>query len=125
MFYKKSRLTALVLASALGFNQHVGAQQDEAQSDQNLAETQAEQPQVKASTTSNARVTEGGVIQLEAVIRGNQQQPKVLTIVPWQSPERRNALPSPVWQQVRQQLQPLERRNFLQEQQLFEKLSKQ
>jgi hypothetical protein len=65
------------------------------------------------------------VIQLEAVIRGNQQQPKVLTIVPWQSPERRNTLPSPVWQQVRQRLQPLERRDFLQEQRLFEKLSKQ
>jgi hypothetical protein len=73
----------------------------------------------KTSTTNS-----GGVIQLEAVIRGNQQQPKVLTIVPWQSPERRNALPSPVWQQVRQQLQPLERREFLQEQRLFEKLSK-
>lgn len=67
---------------------------------------------------------DNGVIQLEAVIRGNQQQPKVLTIVPWQSPERRNALPSPVWRQVKQQLQPLERRDFLQEQRLFKKLSK-
>jgi hypothetical protein len=64
------------------------------------------------------------VLQLEAIIRGNQQQPKVLTIVPWQSPEKRNALPSPVLQQVNRRLQPLERRNFLQEQRLFEKLSK-
>ena len=70
-------------------------------------------------------INDGAVIQLAAIIRGNQQQPKILTIVPWQSPGRRNALPSPVWQQVKQQLRPIERRNFLQEQRLFEKLSKQ
>ena len=117
MIYR--RIRALTCVTLLSLCCSVFAQQESNDTSAKV-ESKTKQEQTKPAPV----VTEGGVIQLEAVIRGNQQQPKVLTIVPWQSPERRNTLPSPVWQQVRQQLQPLERRNFLQEQQFFEKLLK-
>jgi hypothetical protein len=104
---------------------HLSATYVFAQQEKPKEESIREVPKRPGGAPTKAPVKKkGGVIQLEAVIRGNQQQPKVLTIVPWQSPGRKNTLPSPVWQQVKQQLQPLERRDFLQEQRLFEKLLK-
>jgi hypothetical protein len=51
-------------------------------------------------------------IKLEATIRGNQEQPKVLTIVPWQSPKEKQALPSLILQRLNNKFQPLERDEF-------------
>ena len=49
------------------------------------------------------------VIKLEETIRGNQEQPKVLTIVPWQSPKTKQALPSPIVERINKKFVPLER----------------
>jgi hypothetical protein len=52
------------------------------------------------------------VIQLEDTIRGNQEQPKVLTIVPWQAPTVKQALPSPILQRINLKFVALERDEF-------------
>ena len=49
------------------------------------------------------------VLKLEETIRGNQEQPKVLTIVPWQSPKTKQALPSPIVERINKKFVPLER----------------
>jgi hypothetical protein len=52
------------------------------------------------------------VIKLEDTIRGNQEQPKVLTIVPWQAPTVKQALPSPILERINLKFVPLERDEF-------------
>ncbi|WP_340678024.1 hypothetical protein [Paraglaciecola sp.] len=52
------------------------------------------------------------VIQLEDTIRGNQEQPKVLTIVPWQAPSVKYSLPSQIVERINKGFQPLERDDF-------------
>lgn len=52
------------------------------------------------------------VIKLEDTIRGDQEQPKVLTIVPWQLPEVKEPLPSPILDRINKQFAPLERSEF-------------
>lgn len=49
------------------------------------------------------------VIEIEETIRGNQEQPKVLTIVPWQSPKAKQALPSPIVERINKTFVPLQR----------------
>lgn len=49
------------------------------------------------------------VIELEETIRGNQEQPKVLTIVPWQSAKAKQALPSPIVERINKKFTPLQR----------------
>jgi len=48
------------------------------------------------------------VIKLQETIRGNQEQPKVLTIVPWQSPKTKQALPSPIVERINKKFVPLQ-----------------
>ena len=52
------------------------------------------------------------VIKLEDTIQGNQEQPKVLTIVPWQSPSVAPSLPSQVSERINKRFAPLEREEF-------------
>jgi hypothetical protein len=77
------------------------------------------------STSSKMKLTANmNKVQLEATIRGSQEQPKVLTIVPWQLPKftriegQAPILVAPV------QLSPLFRESFVAEQQVYEKLFK-
>lgn len=49
------------------------------------------------------------VIKLQETIRGNQEQPKVMTIVPWQSPKTKQALPSPIVERINKKFVPLQR----------------
>jgi hypothetical protein len=51
-------------------------------------------------------------IKIEETIRGNQEQPKVLTIVPWQSPKDKQALPNLVLERLNKPFLPLERDEF-------------
>ena len=55
------------------------------------------------------------VITIEETIRGNQEQPKVLTIVPWQAPSLKEALPSQIVERINKQFAPLQRDEFLRE----------
>jgi hypothetical protein len=59
--------------------------------------------------SSMLNAQELGVIKLEETIRGNQEQPKVLTIVPWQSPKTRQALPSAIVERINKTFVPLQR----------------
>jgi hypothetical protein len=49
------------------------------------------------------------VITLQETIRGNQEQPKVLTIVPWQAPKAKQALPSAIVERINKKFAPLQR----------------
>jgi hypothetical protein len=59
--------------------------------------------------SSMLNAQEPSVIKLEETIRGNQEQPKVLTIVPWQSPKTKQALPSPIVERINKKFVPLQR----------------
>lgn len=52
-------------------------------------------------------------LRLEATIRGNKEQPRVLSIVPWQLPKHRNIRGALQWTPMNTQPQPLERNRFL------------
>jgi hypothetical protein len=59
--------------------------------------------------THSVSAQEPVVIKLQETIRGNQEQPKVLTIVPWQSPKAKQALPSPIIERINKKFVPLQR----------------
>ncbi|MFT5675074.1 MAG: hypothetical protein ACI808_001003 [Paraglaciecola sp.] len=61
-------------------------------------------------------------IKIEETIRGNanQEQPKVLTIVPWQQPNEKQALPSPISERLNKQFNALERDEFRRQIRFFE-----
>ena len=65
-------------------------------------------------------------IKIEETIRGNanQEQPKVLTIVPWQQPNDKQALPSPISERLNRQFKPLERDEFRRQIRFFENQAK-
>jgi hypothetical protein len=56
---------------------------------------------------------ESDVIKLEETIRANQEQPKVLSIVPWQSPKAKQALPSAIVERINKTFMPLQREELL------------
>lgn len=58
---------------------------------------------------SSVNGQQAAVMQLQETIRGNQEQPKVLTIVPWQSPKTKQALPSPIIERINKTFVPLHR----------------
>ena len=62
------------------------------------------------------------VLQLEATIRGNKEQPKVLSIVPWQLPEHRSVDPKNILGQSQIRFEPIERGRFLRKLRLLNKL---
>ena len=64
-----------------------------------------------------------GVIQLSETIRASREQPKVLTIVPWQPPKDKKQLPSPFVKRIEQDFLPLDRDEFRRRVQHFEKVS--
>jgi len=55
------------------------------------------------------------VITLRSTVTGNQEQPKVLYLVPWQNAERPESLYQPMQSLVKTLFSPLERSEFLQE----------
>lgn len=54
-------------------------------------------------------------IKLETTIRGDQQQPTVLSIVAWQPPTAKSPFVDPTLKSDIQKLQPLNRRQFMRE----------
>lgn len=65
--------------------------------------------QAQESATSDAQQTP---IQLEATIRGNREQPNVLSIVPWQPPSQKQSLPPSIEQRMARTFTPLQRDEF-------------
>lgn len=54
-----------------------------------------------------------GILRLEDTIRGNKEQPQVLTIVPWQLPVHQRINENSEWQLQVMQLSAIERKAFL------------
>lgn len=66
-----------------------------------------------AVSFSHGVLAQQPVLQLEETIRGNQEQPKVLTIVPWQAPKAKQSLPSPIVERINKKFAPLQRDELL------------
>jgi hypothetical protein len=63
------------------------------------------------------------VLKLETTIRGSREQPKVMSIVPWQPPTEKQELPSLVLQRIDQEFVSLDREEFQLRVRHFENLS--
>lgn len=62
-----------------------------------------------------------GILQIQDTIRGSREQPKVLSIVPWQPPRDKASLPSPFVKRIEQDFMPLDREEFIRKVQHFER----
>lgn len=58
---------------------------------------------------------EEAVVVLRSKVTGNQEQPKVLYIVPWQQPDGPGSLYRPLQSLVDEVFEPVERREFVRE----------
>lgn len=68
---------------------------------------------------------EQAVVVLRSTVTGNQEQPKVLYIVPWQQADGPGSLYRPLQSLVNQVFEPVERREFVRELSYRDQLSKQ
>ncbi|AEP31742.1 hypothetical protein GNIT_3648 [Glaciecola nitratireducens FR1064] len=70
---------------------------------------------ITVASDGNASATDD-ILRLEETIRGNKEQPKVLSIVPWQLPlYQRIDRNEQRWAPVKTKLKPMERNSFLKE----------
>ncbi|MFQ3236257.1 MAG: hypothetical protein ACI9C4_001828 [Paraglaciecola sp.] len=83
----------------------------------NMAKPAITQPKVKLTANINK-------VQMEATIRASQEQPKVLTIVPWQLPQYTRIAGQAPSVATLPQLSPLFRESFVAEQKVYLKLFK-
>jgi hypothetical protein len=81
-----------------------------------------EQVPLELDVASDGNVSKKGeLLRLEETIRGNKEQPKVLSIVPWQLPlHQRIDRNEQRWAPIKTKLKPLERNSFLKEIKLLE-----
>ncbi|GAB5379079.1 MAG: hypothetical protein Alis3KO_10670 [Aliiglaciecola sp.] len=79
-------------------------------------------PQSDLRSSDQQRVSErNGILQIQDTIRGSREQPKVLSIVPWQPPRDKASLPSPFVKRIEQDFMPLDREEFIRKVQHFER----
>lgn len=79
-------------------------------------------PQSDPLPSDQQRVSErNGILQIQDTIRGSREQPKVLSIVPWQPPRDKASLPSPFVKRIEQDFMPLDREEFIRKVQHFER----
>lgn len=79
-------------------------------------------PQSDSRSSDQQRVSErNGILQIQDTIRGSREQPKVLSIVPWQPPRDKASLPSPFVKRIEQDFMPLDREEFIRKVQHFER----
>lgn len=90
---------------------------------ENQQTTEEQQPIKVSQPKKEKSTTKNGVLQLEDTIRGGREQPKVLSIVPWQPPRDKEQLPSPFVKRIEQDFQPLDRDEFRRRVTHFEKVS--
>lgn len=82
-----------------------------------VQEAVQEQTPLDLTVASDGNVSAAGdILRLEETIRGNKEQPKVLSIVPWQLPlHQRIDRNEQRWAPIKTKLKPLERNSFLKE----------
>ena len=117
------KLVLLVLSFTLSFVMPIKDAAAQDLPDQERTDNQIEQEQQAESTAQKETVKEsdldtiseslGPVLRLQDTIRGNKEQPQVLTIVPWQLPTHKRIDASTKWQPIVDKLAPIERRQFL------------
>lgn len=71
------------------------------------------QEQANSQTPQKPNTNKNEILRLEDTIRGNKEQPQVLTIVPWQLPVHQRINENSQWQLQVMQLPPIERTAFL------------
>lgn len=79
-------------------------------------------PHTDADIATKPVRTVDGVLQLEATIRSSKQQPRVMSIVPWQLPSHKSVGQNQGWRLQQARLKPIERGQFLREQALRQQL---
>ncbi len=91
---------------------------------QSQSQIQPQQPLETPEPQSGVQVTtRNGVVVIEDTIRVSREQPKVLSIVPWQPPRDKATLPSPFVKRIEQDFMPLDREEFTRKVQHFERVS--
>ncbi|TRY31972.1 hypothetical protein [Aliiglaciecola sp. M165] len=128
-------MKSLIIVTCLLFcsNVFAQAQQDTIADEQPLnadpaaAQVAQEQPlettpQSDSRSSDQQRVSQrNGILQIQDTIRGSREQPKVLSIVPWQPPRDKASLPSPFVKRIEQDFMPLDREEFIRKVQHFER----
>ncbi len=112
-----NQVILMIIALTLSLTSYAQDQEVESVVQENQQPIKVSQPKKEKSTTKN------GVLQLEDTIRGGREQPKVLSIVPWQPPRDKEQLPSPFVKRIEQDFQPLDRDEFRRRVTHFEKVS--
>lgn len=77
------------------------------------AKQDAEQTPLKIAPAPTLGAKQQPILRLEDTIRGNKEQPQVLTIVPWQLPVHQRINESTEWRLQVSQLTSIERNAFL------------
>ncbi|MGQ8366904.1 hypothetical protein [Glaciecola sp. 1036] len=97
--------------------------QENAQTVQSTEKEEVESLSVEPQPQGNPTASSGPVLRLEDTIRGNKEQPQVLTIVPWQLPTHKRIDATTQWQPVVDKLTPIERGRFLRNMQIIKEIS--
>jgi hypothetical protein len=108
---------ALVFCAHGQLYAQVPAEQAQELTQKPVQETAQEQAPLDITVASDGNVSAtGDILRLEETIRGNKEQPKVLSIVPWQLPlHQRIDRNEQRWAPIKTKLKPLERNSFLKE----------
>jgi len=110
-------LVTLVFCAHDQLYAQVPAEQVQESTQKPVQETVQEQAPLDLTVASDGNVSANGdILRLEETIRGNKEQPKVLSIVPWQLPlHQRIDRNEQRWAPIKTKLKPMERNSFLKE----------
>lgn len=110
-------LSVLLFCAHTQLYAQVPAEQAQELTQKPVQETVQEQAPLDITVASDGNVSAtGDILRLEETIRGNKEQPKVLSIVPWQLPlHQRIDRNEQRWAPIKTKLKPLERNSFLKE----------
>jgi hypothetical protein len=115
--FSNIRILALMLCSILGaYSATTLAQSSSTTNEEMPVQTPNEQADIAleaSSKTAPNSISQQPVLRLEDTIRGNKEQPQVLTIVPWQLPVHQRINENTQWQLQVNQLSSIERNAFL------------
>jgi hypothetical protein len=89
---------------------HAQSNEDQQELPQQAVETLQDTQAVQAQQQP---ISSNEILRLEETIRGNKEQPQVLTIVPWQLPSHQRINENKAWQPMIEDLPSIERGQFL------------
>jgi hypothetical protein len=117
-------LSKMIVITLLVCAQHHLFAQEKAQNPASVEAqrlTQQQEPLALSVVSAGNTSSNADILRLEETIRGNKEQPKVLSIVPWQLPlYQRIDRNKQRWAPIKTELKSLERNSFLREIKLLE-----